>query len=103
MSDAMYNERWGAVNRQRYFNLREHWSSPDEPIRQPISAKVYMGVNQVAMYIGVTPNTIRRLADKKSSVYDPTFPRPKKITQRSIVFVESEIIAWMESRPYVHD
>ncbi len=36
---------------------------------------------------------------KRTSIYsDPTFPRPVKIGLRASAWVESEVIAWIESR-----
>jgi len=41
--------------------------------------------------------------DKKSTSYDPSYPRPVKIGRRSVRYVELEIVEWltarMEARP----
>ncbi len=37
--------------------------------------------------------------DPKSPQFDPTWPVPKRISARSIIYLANEINAWLESRP----
>jgi prophage regulatory protein len=43
---------------------------------------------------------VKRITGKgRTSIYsDPSFPRPLKIGPRASAWVESEVIAWIESR-----
>ena len=103
MEKGHYDERWGTVNKQRYYNLKEHWSEPNEPTRQPIHQAHYMSTAQVSKFICVSPSTIAALCNPKSRTYDRTFPKPRRVSKRSRVFLESEVMAWMEQRKFVHE
>ena len=55
-------------------------------------------LKQVIHYTGLSSTTIYDMLDKRSSRYDPTFPRQVKLSKGRVAWVESEITQWLESK-----
>lgn len=56
---------------------------------------------QVQARIGLCRSSIYDRMDEKSPCFDPSFPKPIKLGNRKntpIAWVESEVVAWIESR-----
>ena len=49
--------------------------------------------------IGLSRAAIYYFLDKSGSRYDPSFPRPVKLSSHSIGFYDFEVDAWLASRP----
>lgn len=47
---------------------------------------------------GLSRSTIYSLMDPKCSQYDPTFPKRIYLTFRTVAWVESEVVAWIEKK-----
>lgn len=45
-------------------------------------------------------STIYEKLDQKSKRYDPTFPKPRKLSLNSVAWVENEVEEWLKSLPY---
>lgn len=54
---------------------------------------------EVDALLGIGKSTRYSWQDPMSPQFDPTWPVPKKISARSIVYIASEVAAWLESRP----
>ena len=55
--------------------------------------------NLTAKYLGVAPNTLRKIVKE-----DPLFPRPIQLSERRIGFHLEEIKDWIESKRLIsHD
>lgn len=52
----------------------------------------------VAQKLGCSRSSLYNLLNARSPYYDASFPRPIKLTARSVGFLESEIDAWLASR-----
>lgn len=52
----------------------------------------------VSTLVGLARSTIYAKLDPSSDQYDPTFPRPLKLSMRAIGWREGDIEAWIESR-----
>lgn len=48
---------------------------------------------------GLSRSTIYAKMDTKGPYHDPSFPVPVKLGKRAVGWRESEINAWLESRP----
>jgi len=52
----------------------------------------FLRLSEVSEMVGLNKRTLQRM------VKDESFPTPVKLHERSIGFVEAEVLAWMESR-----
>jgi len=55
-------------------------------------------LKQVLELTGLSRSTVYDLLDSKSPRHDPSFPKQIKMTECSVAWIESEILAWIESR-----
>lgn len=55
-------------------------------------------VAEVEYLIGLSNSTIYEMMNKKSKRYDPTFPIQVKISKGRVVWLESEILEWIEGK-----
>ncbi|QXX74277.1 AlpA family transcriptional regulator [Methylovirgula sp. HY1] len=53
----------------------------------------YLRLPQVLAMIGISTRTLYRKMD------DGTFPRQRALGDNSVAWLESEVVAWMRSRP----
>ena len=53
---------------------------------------------QVEQAIGLSRSSIYARLNEKSHHYDPTFPKPIRLSDSSVAWIESEIQNWIESR-----
>lgn len=62
-------------------------------------AGAVLRLKQLKASIGLSRSTIYAMMDEKSSQYDPNFPRQIKLGKSSVAWRESEVAAWLASRP----
>lgn len=55
-------------------------------------------LKDVVYFTALSSTTIYDMLDKRSSRYDPTFPRQVKLSKGRVAWVESEITQWLESK-----
>lgn len=49
--------------------------------------------------LGRSRSAIYAMLDPSSPSYDPTFPRPIRLSSRTVGWRQAEILEWIESRP----
>lgn len=49
--------------------------------------------------LGRPRSAIYAMLDPESPSYDPTFPRPIRLSARTVGWHQAEILEWLESRP----
>lgn len=54
---------------------------------------------QVDAMLGISKSTRYARQDPKSKQYDPSWPLPVKLSERSTGYLVSEIEAWLAARP----
>lgn len=57
-------------------------------------------IKPVSKLAGVSISGIYAKLDPKSAGHDPTFPSPVRLGAKAVGWRYSEVIAWIESRPY---
>ena len=57
-----------------------------------------LSIKAVKEYTGISRSTIYAMADVNSAQYDPTFPKKLQLTQVRVVWVASEIAAWINTK-----
>lgn len=55
-------------------------------------------IKQVIEYTGLSRSTIYELMNQHSHRYDASFPKSIPLTTATVCWLESEIIAWLESK-----
>jgi prophage regulatory protein len=53
--------------------------------------------NEMQLLIGLSRSAIYDKLDPRSPRFDPSFPRPVKIGTRAVAWLESELVAWVDS------
>ena len=56
-----------------------------------------LSVTELAKLTGLSQCTIRSKRFPSSTAYDPTFPKPVKLGGKTIRFVKTEILTWIEN------
>lgn len=75
----------------------------NEPSPAPAAISV-LRMSDVRRKLGnAAPSTIYARLDPADPAHDPTFPKPIRLSARSIGWIEHEIDAWIRSRPRVED
>lgn len=62
------------------------------------SAPVLLRFPHVCELTKLHKNTIYLKINPKSKYYSPDFPKPVKISERCVGFVEQEVLAWIQAR-----
>ena len=57
-----------------------------------------LSIKDVGHYTGLSRSTIYEMVNEKSDRYDPTFPKKVQLTQVRVVWVASEIAAWINTK-----
>ncbi|WP_199519208.1 helix-turn-helix transcriptional regulator [Psychrobacter sp. bablab_jr012] len=57
-----------------------------------------LSIKDVINYTGLSRSSIYEMINEDSERYDPTFPKKVQLTQVRVVWVASEIAAWINSK-----
>ena len=63
---------------------------------QTFQMQQLISIKQVVEFVGVGRSTIYEMMDENSPYYDPTFPKPIKLSSNAVGWFEHEIIQWLE-------
>lgn len=64
-----------------------------------IAAVCILRIAALSGLLGRSRSAIYAMLDPESPSYDPTFPRPIRLSHRTIGWRQAEILEWLESRP----
>lgn len=64
-----------------------------------IAAVCILRIAALSGVLGRSRSAIYAMLDPSSPSYDPTFPRPIRLSPRTIGWRQAEILEWIESRP----
>lgn len=64
-----------------------------------IAAVCILRIAALSGLLGRSRSAIYAMLDPASPSYDPTFPRPIRLSTRTIGWRQAEILEWIESRP----
>jgi predicted DNA-binding transcriptional regulator AlpA len=73
--------------------MEKRKNSPKETNRKSLAER-YVSLTDAAEMLTCSTRTVRRNMQR-----DSTFPRPRRLNARRVVFIESELLDWMLSRP----
>ncbi|MDI5921158.1 AlpA family transcriptional regulator [Halomonas sp. LR5S13] len=62
---------------------------------QTVGPGTMLRVRDVVAKIGLSRSTIYNKLDPKSKAYDPLFPKPVKLSTRSVGWLQSEVDEWL--------
>ena len=65
---------------------------------RPIGQEAILRIWQVTEIIGLSRSTIYNLINSDGRYYCASFPKPRKISARSIGWLSSEIYAWLDEQ-----
>lgn len=67
-------------------------------ILKPSSRIKMLTIKDVVQILGKSRSWVYSKMSKTNKSYDPTFPTPVKLSKTSSLWVEAELMAWLESR-----
>lgn len=68
-------------------------------LQETILAICILRIAALSGLLGRSRSAIYAMLDPSSPSYDPTFPRPIRLSPRTIGWRQAEILEWIESRP----
>lgn len=71
--------------------------NPTQPSQNTPFAKL-LRLKQVIEYTGIARSTVYNLMNPKSLQHDSSFPKSIQLTQRTVVWVVTELDAWIATR-----
>lgn len=75
-----------------------HSNQPTQQVSQTTHELRVLRIQQVAEKLSIGKSTIYDWLNEKSPRYDSTFPKPIKLSAKSIGWLSSEIEAWLLNR-----
>ena len=67
-------------------------------VGQTFQMNQFISIKQVVNFVGVGRSTIYEMMDEKSKYYDPTFPKPVRLSESRIGWSAWEINQWIEDK-----
>ena len=74
-----------------------------EPSNASKSCGVVLRMHDVSEKIGLRRSALYNKLNSRSSGFDPSFPRPIRISARAVGWLDSEVDAWVASRARERD
>ena len=67
-------------------------------VGQTFQMNQFISIKQVVNFVGVGRSTIYEMINEKSKYYDPTFPKPVRLSESRIGWSAWEINQWIEDK-----